>query len=129
MDSFLFHYAGPLPLTKLTKLKLSSNSAGKAPRSFGSTSKHLHALPLLSCPTDVVCHMLLCNSFSSQPQCLLPFESGYCHSLLSSIFPTQYHPKKAREEIKCQLRNMFLCIRHQCSAELGCVQQGSCRTK
>lgn len=86
-----------MPLTRLTKLKLCSNSAGKVLRSFGSTSKYLHTLLLVSCTTGVVCHMLLYNFSSSQPQSLLRFESVYCHS---HFWAQQPPKKKAREKEK-----------------------------
>lgn len=96
LDSFLPCYPGLMPLTRLTKLKLSSNSAGKVLQSFGSTSKYLHALLLVSCTTDITYHMLLLNFFSSQPQSLLRLELVYCHShfwALSSLLST---PKKSK---------------------------------
>ena len=87
-------------------------------QSFGSTSKYLHALLLVSCTTDVVYHMLLLNFFSSQPQSLLRFELSLLSlSLLGSIIPTQ-HPQKKQE--KGTSANLGVCLYlHVTSALLG----------
>lgn len=112
-----------MPLTRLTELKLSSSSAGKVLQSFGSTSKCLHALLLVSCTTNVVYHMLLLNSFSSQPQSLRSSELVYCHAhfwALSSLLSTSQKSKRS-EQVPVQEYVSTVC--QPCVARLKCVQQ------
>lgn len=116
-------YTGLMPLTRLTELKLSSSSAGKVLQSFGSTSKCLHALLLVSCTTDVVYHMLLLNSFSSQPQSLWSSELVYCHAHFWALFSLLRTPQKSKRSEQVPVQEYVSTVCHPCVAGLECVQQ------